>query len=136
MPSRPGSLENKFGTVLFTDQSTTMRGTLEAAVAAGTDLADVDLYGQPLVGLDLSGKPPARMPRANLYGANLCDAKLGAGNFLQAGMTGACFKMANVSNCMFDRALLVGANGRGVIATGLSYNAAMTQGSYGDWPWI
>lgn len=136
MPSRPGRIENRVGVVLFEDKSLTMRGTLEAAVATNTDLTAADLYGQPLVGLDLTGKPPAKLTKANLYGANICDGKLGGGDFTGSDMTGACFKMADVSNCKFDHAVLVGANGRGVTSTGLTYSGAMTQGSYGDWPWI
>lgn len=136
MSSKPGRIESRSGILLFEDSSPTVKATLEAAVAANSDLTNADLYGQPLNGLDLTGKPPAKLMRASLYGANLCNAKLGGGDFTRADMTGSCFKAADVSNCKFDQATLIGANGTSVIAAGLSYNGAKTHGSYGNWPWI
>ncbi len=109
--------------------------TLQAALSAGADLCDANLYGVDLrdanlYGADLCGANlydanlyGADLRDANLYGADLCDANLyGAGlcgaNLYGANLLGADLRDANLRGAnLFDANLygadLLGADLRG-----------------------
>ncbi len=85
------------GAVLFTTEATTLKGAVEAAVAAGVSLAGANLYG-------------ANLYRANLYRANLNGANLNGVNLNGVSLAGANLYGANLYGASLAGVSLAGAN--------------------------
>jgi len=105
------------GAVLFshTQDSNTIRTTLELAVKARTNLISADLSGTDLSGTDLSGAnlSGANLSRANLTGVNLSRANLSNANLSGAYLSGTDLSGANLSNANLSGAYLSGTDPSG-----------------------
>ena len=97
------------GKVLFEHdaENNTTRLTLEAAVAAGANLARANLARANLAGANLDG---ANLARANLDGAYLDGAYLAGANLARANLDGANLAGANLAGAYLAGAYLDGAN--------------------------
>jgi hypothetical protein len=98
---------NHFDSTLFeSEEATTPRECLKAAVGANATLSGAQLVGEKLTGVDFRG--------ANLAGANLAGSDLRGSSFVRAGLYGADFsgadlRHATLAHAELDHALFAGA---------------------------
>ena len=99
------------GAVLYEDNASSVRETVENALTAGIDLRGANLRGANLRGADLRG---ANLREANLRGANLSGADLRG-----ADLRGADLREANLRRADLSWANLSWANLSGVDLSGI-----------------
>jgi uncharacterized protein YjbI with pentapeptide repeats len=125
------------GKILFqSEEARSWRQTVEAAVAALSELVEADLSHTPLCGANLSGAhlsdadlsyadfSRANLSRADLSGANLSGANVSGANLSEANLSGAILTGAVLSRADLSRADLSRANLDGVDFSGADLSRA------------
>ena len=107
-------IKNIYGDVIYSDDSLTIKETLENSVKKGANLEYANLIGANLIGANLIG---ANLKGANLEGANLEGANLIGANLRYANLEYANLRYANLRYANLERANLEGANLEGAQKT-------------------
>jgi uncharacterized protein YjbI with pentapeptide repeats len=105
-------LKSLTGKILFQSEARSWRQTVEAAVAAMSELVEADLSHTHLCGANLSGAhlSDANLSRTDLSRANLFRADLSGANLSGANFSGADLSEANLSGAILSGAVLSRAN--------------------------
>ena len=104
--------EGVTGAVLYEDNASSVRETVENALTAGIDLTGANLYGANLTRANLADAclALANLVLANLTGANLVLASLVGSNLTGADLTRACLCGSNLTGADLTGACLYGAD--------------------------
>ena len=94
-------IRNIYGEIIYTDESKTIKETLENAVKKGVNLENANLYNANLASANLAS---ANLASANLYNANLASANLYNANLENAYLENANLASANLYNANLDNA--------------------------------
>ena len=124
-------IKNKDGSVIFSDDSATLKQTVENAVKSNVSLFEADLSGADLLGANLSKADlrwadlsKADLRWANLRGTNLYEANLSKANLTDADLRGADLCGADLSGADLTEAKLRGADLRGANLSGANLTGA------------
>ena len=112
--------------VIFESTADTMRETVLAAIAAGTDLSDANLRGAYLRGANLSGTD---LSGTDLHGANLSGTDLSGTDLHGANLSGTDLRGANLRGADLSGTDLHGAYLRGAYLSGTDLHGANLRGA-------